>query len=116
MANWELEPFVFYAMKKVVLVVGVRERFNQRPMPGVEVKVGARSVYELCRCFVHIAATHQGGWVINCDGGCRAVRFRRTVRGASLCPQKRSPLGAHRLMHPSLRPASLNPLILLSSD
>jgi hypothetical protein len=32
-ANWELEPFVFYAMRKVVLLVGVREHFNQVGRP-----------------------------------------------------------------------------------
>ncbi len=41
-ANWELEPFVFYAMRKVVLLVGVREAFNQQPMPGTEVVVEVR--------------------------------------------------------------------------
>ena len=42
MANWELEPFVFYAMRKVVLLVGVREAFNQQPMPHTEVVVEVR--------------------------------------------------------------------------
>eukprot|EP00198_Chlamydomonas_reinhardtii_P008888 XP_001698225.1 flagellar associated protein [Chlamydomonas reinhardtii] len=41
-ANWELEPFVFYAMRKVVLLVGVREAFNQQPMPHTEVVVEVR--------------------------------------------------------------------------
>jgi hypothetical protein len=29
LCNWELEPFVFYALKKVNLVIGVREKFSQ---------------------------------------------------------------------------------------
>ncbi|KAG2441658.1 hypothetical protein HXX76_003276 [Chlamydomonas incerta] len=41
-ANWELEPFVFYAMRKVVLLVGVRESFSTAPMPGTEVVVEVR--------------------------------------------------------------------------
>lgn len=37
--NWELEPFVFYALKKVTLIVGVREVFSQGAMAGVPVHV-----------------------------------------------------------------------------
>ncbi|GLI69504.1 hypothetical protein VaNZ11_014138 [Volvox africanus] len=38
-ANWELEPFVFYAVKKVVLLVEVREKYNQLPIPNTEIVV-----------------------------------------------------------------------------
>ncbi|GLC52223.1 hypothetical protein PLESTB_000596700 [Pleodorina starrii] len=41
-ANWELEPFVFYAVKKVVLLVEVREKYNQLPIPNTEVVVEVR--------------------------------------------------------------------------
>ena len=34
--NWELEPFVFFVRRKVALMVGVRERFNQAPVSGIK--------------------------------------------------------------------------------
>ena len=33
--NWELEPFIFYIRRKVALLVGVRERFNQAPVANI---------------------------------------------------------------------------------
>ncbi|EFJ46635.1 hypothetical protein VOLCADRAFT_92800 [Volvox carteri f. nagariensis] len=37
--NWELEPFVFYAIKKVTQLVEVRESYNQLPIPNTEIVV-----------------------------------------------------------------------------
>lgn len=37
--TWQLEPFVFYATRKVPVMVGVRQRYNQAPVTGLSVSV-----------------------------------------------------------------------------
>lgn len=39
LCNWELEPFIFYALKKVTLYVGMRERYNSKPLANLPVEI-----------------------------------------------------------------------------
>lgn len=39
LCNWELEPYIFYALRKVTLYVGMRERYNSKPLANLPVEI-----------------------------------------------------------------------------